>query len=345
MPMNTTFVTRRCPAAVESPSYCPSARFACRSWATISSVRKLREKPCLPVEQKAQLTAQPACVDTHRVPRSVSGMKTVSIAFPSPTSSSHFRVPSADWWSERTRGCSIQAFSASMARKDLARSVIAAKSSSPRWWIQRRSCCARKGFSPMSAHHATSACGSSPSRLVFALAAPVTLLSTPGSAGVDVHAGEEKRDLGLGGLGGIRAVDGVGIDAVGEVGTNGPRGRLLRVDGAHQVAVPADGGLPFEHLDHHRAGRHEIHQVIEEGPLAVHRVEGLGLGAREVHHPGRDDPQARFFEAGIDLADDVLRDGVGLDDGQGAFDCHGNPCWLSRCLGENPVKLRAYGGF
>jgi hypothetical protein len=34
------------------------------------------------------------------------------------------------------------------------------------------------------------------------------------------------------------------------------------------------------------------------------------------------DLQAGSFEAGVDLADDVLGDGVGLDDGEGAFDGH-----------------------
>src|SRR5690606_40937294 len=45
-------------------------------------------KPWWPVEQKRQLTAQPAWLDTHSVPRSSSGMKTVSMALPWPTSRS-----------------------------------------------------------------------------------------------------------------------------------------------------------------------------------------------------------------------------------------------------------------
>ena len=62
----------------------------------ISPVVRLRLKPCLPVEQNRQLTAQPACVEMHSVPRWVSGMNTVSTALPCPTSSSHLRVPSVD---------------------------------------------------------------------------------------------------------------------------------------------------------------------------------------------------------------------------------------------------------
>ena len=60
----------------------------------ISAVLRLREKPCLPVEQKLQLTAQPACDDTHSVPRRASGMNTASTALPPPTSNSHLRVES-----------------------------------------------------------------------------------------------------------------------------------------------------------------------------------------------------------------------------------------------------------
>ena len=61
----------------------------------ISAVERLRLKPCRPVEQNWQAIVQPAWVETHSVPRFASGMNTVSTALPSPTSSSHLRVPSA----------------------------------------------------------------------------------------------------------------------------------------------------------------------------------------------------------------------------------------------------------
>ena len=67
----------------------------------------------------------------------------------------------------------------------------------------------------------------------------------------------------------------------GEIGADRAGRGLLRVGGAHQVAVLRDGVLAFEHLDHHRAGDHELDQVLEERPLAVHGVEALGLGARQ----------------------------------------------------------------
>ncbi|MNR30217.1 hypothetical protein D3C85_1476600 [compost metagenome] len=116
----------------------------------ISPVDRLREKPCLPVEQNRQLTAHPACEDTHSVPRVSSGMYTVSTALPAPTSSSHLRVPSADTLSVMMAGERISARVASFSRSDLARSDMASNWLAPNWWIQRCNCRARNGFSPSS---------------------------------------------------------------------------------------------------------------------------------------------------------------------------------------------------
>jgi hypothetical protein len=56
----------------------------------------------------------------------------------------------------------------------------------------------------------------------------------------------------------------------------------------------------------------------------VYAVELLGFAARQVHHLGGDDLQAGGLEASVDLADHVLGNGVGLDDGKSAFDGHLN---------------------
>ena len=53
---------------------------------------------------------------------------------------------------------------------------------------------------------------------------------------------------------------GVGVDGIGEIGTDGAGSGLLRVGGAHQIAVLGNGALAFQHLDHHRTGNHEIDQ-------------------------------------------------------------------------------------
>ena len=68
----------------------------------------------------------------------------------------------------------------------------------------------------------------------------------------------------------------------------------------------------------------------------MHGVELAGFALGQVSHLGGDDLQAGGFEAGVDLADHVLGDGVGLDDGQGAFDCHGKT--PGRCL-EKSAKF------
>jgi hypothetical protein len=75
-------------------------------------------------------------------------------------------------------------------------------------------------------------------------------------------------------------------------------------------------------LHEHGTGDHELDQVLEERALLVDRVELLGFVARQMHQLGGDDLEAGSFEAGNDLADDVLGDGVGLDDGKGTFDSH-----------------------
>ena len=45
-----------------------------------------------------------------------------------------------------------------------------------------------------------------------------------------------------------------------------------------------------------------------------------GLLRRQPNHPGSDNLQAVGFKTGVNLADDVLGDGVGFDDGESAFD-------------------------
>ena len=76
MPIMTTLVIGGRPCSIHgavTPS-ASSVRFACHNWPTISPVVRLRLKPCLPVEQNAQSSAQPACDEMHSVPRSSSGM-------------------------------------------------------------------------------------------------------------------------------------------------------------------------------------------------------------------------------------------------------------------------------
>jgi hypothetical protein len=91
----------------------------------------LRLKPWCPVAQKRQPTAQPACDEMHSVPRSASGMNTVSTALPWPTSNSHLRVPSAAACSRTSSGACTQATPANLSRSERARSDMCAKSACP----------------------------------------------------------------------------------------------------------------------------------------------------------------------------------------------------------------------
>ena len=155
IPMNTTLLIGQLPL-VSLPIW----RLAHHNWPIISATLRLRLKPCLPVEQKEQLSAQPACVETHKVPRSVSGIYTVSIALPVPTFNSHLRVPSVDNSSRCTTGAVMHACCCNFSRKELAISVIAANSDSPILCIQRSTWRARKGFSPCAANQSAICCAS-----------------------------------------------------------------------------------------------------------------------------------------------------------------------------------------
>ena len=59
-------------------------------------------------------------------------------------------------------------------------------------------------------------------------------------------------------------------------------------------------------------------EMIEKAGLKI-----VGLRAAHAHHAHGHDLEATLLELGDDGADDALGDGVGLDDGEGAFDGHG----------------------
>src|SRR3990167_4439724 len=99
---------------------------------TSAALRSLL-KPCLPVEQKLQSNAQPACDDTHKVPRVPWGIYTVSTQLPDATRTTHLRVPSVEISSLTTSGPRISAQALSFSRKALLTLLMASKSSTPKW--------------------------------------------------------------------------------------------------------------------------------------------------------------------------------------------------------------------
>ncbi|MNH20618.1 hypothetical protein D3C79_803950 [compost metagenome] len=70
MPIMTTLVMARSILA----GTVPKDLLASHTWPITSAAVRLLLKPCLPVEQKLQSRAQPACDETQRVPRSSVGM-------------------------------------------------------------------------------------------------------------------------------------------------------------------------------------------------------------------------------------------------------------------------------
>merc|ERR1719238_1038072 len=99
--MNTTFETRSLSPPLASGKH-PSSRLAVRSCSAIWAADRFLINGIVPVKQNLQLKEQPACDDTQRVPRlrdvsdPSTGMNTVSAVNPSPTSISHFTVPSLE---------------------------------------------------------------------------------------------------------------------------------------------------------------------------------------------------------------------------------------------------------
>src|SRR5688572_2685014 len=277
-------------------------------------------------------------------------MKTVSMALPASMPSSHLWVPSVEGLSNTTAGGRISQRSSSLDRSALPTSVMLPSSVSWRWYIHFISWCARNFFSPSSASKKRSIPARSRSNRLSlpvtgaalpddasAMAEPTSILGSAITSGMRLSVmrrasgcrarsarakfggAEEIGGFDRGVLDRVRTVHGVGVDGLREVGADRARRGVLRVGGAHQVAVLLHRRLAFEHLDHHRAGDHELDQRAEERPLAMHGVEALGLAARQVLHLRRDDLQAGRLESRIDLADDVLGDRVGLDDGNGAL--------------------------
>lgn len=106
------------------------------------------------------------------------------------------------------------------------------------------------------------------------------------------------------------------------VGDPERRRPIVILGGAHDLAVLGDRALALENDDDAGRVAHELGELPEEGTLLVDRVEAFGLGLGQVNLAHRADAEALFFEAGDDLADQVLLDGIGLDDGKRALDGH-----------------------
>ena len=130
-------------------------------------------------------------------------------------------------------------------------------------------------------------------------------------------------------------MDGVGLDALGEILADRAVIGVGRVGGAHHLAVLGNGILAFEDLNHHRSGNHEVAQIVKERPLGMYVVKPLRLLPGQADPALGDDPQTGLFEPGIDLAGEIAPGGVRFDDRKCTFDGH---CIEPRCCLENWVK-------
>lgn len=122
-------------------------------------------------------------------------------------------------------------------------------------------------------------------------------------------------------LGRVRAVYGIGVDAVSEIGADRAFFSFLRIGCAHQVAVFTDGAFAFQGLNHHRTRDHEINQIFEEGAFFVYGVELLSFAARQCTTAAMR-LSSQCSQTAVDLADNIFSHGVRFDDGEGAFDSH-----------------------
>ena len=129
MPIMTMLVSMR-PSL--GAGHSPNWSRACMIWPTISEGSRLRTRRWVPVWQKRQVSVQPTWEETQSVPRSSSGMWTVSNCWPSAIRSSHLAVPSDDLRSRLTSGRSMKKCSASCSRTGFASVVITSNVVAPR---------------------------------------------------------------------------------------------------------------------------------------------------------------------------------------------------------------------
>src|SRR5215467_4761846 len=159
---------------------------------------------------------------------------------------------------------------------------------------------ARKGWLPSCATNAVSSERGRPRRLVrWVTGSVMAPMRTASAARVQLRSAEEIGNLAYRGIGCIRAMHHVLLDARGKVGADGTGRGLLRIGGAHDVAVARDGALAFQHLHEDRTRDHVAHQVLEERSLAMHGVEALRLTLRQVQHAGGDYRKAGLLEPAI----------------------------------------------
>ena len=120
----------------------------------------------------------------------------------------------------------------------------------------------------------------------------------------------------------VAAVNSIGSDALREVRTDGAGGSFGRVGGPDQRTEIGHCIVLFKDGGHDGATAHVLGELTEEGALAVHSVERLGVFEAELGPLHRLDGESSFDDAVEDLSSVAGAGGVGLDHGERAVGGH-----------------------
>src|SRR5919202_1523390 len=134
---------------------------------------------------------------------------------------------------------------------------------------------------------------------------------------------EPERDLALGRLGGVGAVDEVVRHRRGEVAADGARVGVDGVRRADRLAQRRDRPLPLHHERPRRRGGDEVHELAEKRLLAMLRVVALAEIARHAYELRRAHFEAAALDSPEDLAGEPAFDRVWLDEDQRPLYRHG----------------------
>src|SRR5690349_18075931 len=137
-----------------------------------------------------------------------------------------------------------------------------------------------------------------------------------------VHAREKEGTFDLAVLFRVRTVDGVLADVRTERFADRALGGLGRIGRADHFAPVAHRVLAFESYGHDRAAAHELDELLEEAAAAMHRVEALGLRARQPNLTQAEHAEVLAQDALDDRSGRTLRHGVGFDDAEGSLNSH-----------------------
>src|SRR5215217_2431954 len=94
---------------------------------------------------------------------------------------------------------------------------------------------------------------------------------------MDICGRKEISYLSLGRGWSVRPMHHIFVNGFGKIRADGARCRVLRIGGAHHLAVHAYGVFSFQYLYYHRSRNHEFNQVLKKGPIFMHCVETLRL--------------------------------------------------------------------